>query len=239
MPAILRTRTSPQPPAPAARTTYPRFLDLLAPADRAHFMSKASEKWLPKGQILYQQGEDADGVFILLSGMVKVHYVHDTGASITASYYREGMLFGAHGCTPWAGGHVWSAQALVDCRALFMRRVDFQACAARSVDAMRCVLEVTEFKANQLRKVIRMLAAPTLQERVLMALDHLGSLYGIDRGGAVEIDGRFTHQELAEMIGASRQRVTTMLLALEGAGRIRRDKGRITLYKATPTRARR
>ncbi len=61
-----------------------------------------------------------------------------------------------------------------------------------------------------------------------MALRHLGRLYVGDYGDEVEIDGRFTHQqESAEMIGVSRQSVTTLLVCPEKAGDIRREGRRL------------
>jgi CRP/FNR family transcriptional regulator, cyclic AMP receptor protein len=207
---------------PQAPRRYPKLLDMLPPEDRTFLLARSLEQALVKGQVPYQQGDRSLNLFVIKSGLVKVHYVHDSGASLTASYYREGMLVGAHGCSEWSVTHVWSAQALVDCRVIWMRRADLLALVDRSHAAMRCLLAITEFKADQLRKVIRILATPLLEERVAMALGHLGSLYGIAMGDEVEIDGRFTHQELAEMVGASRQSVTMALLALERSGRIRR-----------------
>jgi len=196
---------------------------MLTPDDREFLLSRSTEKRLTKGQFLYQQGDKSNDLFILLSGAVKVHYLHDQGSSLTVSYYREGMLVGAHCCTQWAGNHIWSAQVLVDGTALKMRRSDLVELVERSTAAMRCILAITEFKAEQLRKVIRILSMPALDTRVAVVLYHLGSLYGISSNGEIEIDGRFTHQEIAEMVGASRQSVTMVLLALEKSGQIRRD----------------
>lgn len=208
---------------------------MLSVQDRESLLSRSIEKLLPKGYLLYQQGDESNNLFVIKSGVVKVHYLHDSGSSLTASYYREGMLVGAHCCTEWAGNHIWSAQALVDCRAIRMRRTDLVELVERSAAAVRCVLAITEFKADQLRKVIRILATPGLEARVTMALHHLGSLYGIDRDGEIEIDGRFTHQELAEMIGASRQSVTMVLLSLEKSRQIRRKGRRIFIRLPLPT----
>src|SRR6478735_4371256 len=111
---------------------YPRFLDMLSPQDRAHVMSIATEKIVKKEQLLYHQGDPSDNLFILLSGAIKVHYVHDNGNSLTTSYYRDGMLVGAHGCTEWSGTHSWTAQAIADCRLLSIRRPDFLAFVGQS-----------------------------------------------------------------------------------------------------------
>lgn len=206
---------------------YPRFMDMLSQDDKRFLLARSVTKCLAKHQALYVQGDPSESLFIILRGAVKVHYIQDNGASLTTSYCREGMLVGAHGCTRWAGSHSWSAQALVDSRVLWIGREQLVELTDRSPHALRCVLAISEFKAEQLKRVIRILAETTVERRIGMALRYLGCLYGIDRGGEIEIDGRFTHQEIAEMIGASRQSVTTMLVSLERTGEIRREGRRL------------
>ncbi len=122
---------------------------------------------------------------------------------------------------------------LVDSRVLWIGREQLVELTERSPHALRCVLSISEFKAEQLKKVIQILAETTVERRISMALRHLGRLYGIDHGDEVEIDGRFTHQEIAEMIGASRQSVTTLLVCLEKAGDIRREGRRLFIPSET------
>ena len=214
---------------------YPRFLEMLSPQDRAYLVSISTEKLIKKEQLLYHQGDPSDNLFIILSGAIKVHYVHDNGNSLTTFYYRDGMLVGAHGCTEWSASHSWTAQAVADCRLLWIRRPDFLAFVNQSVQALRCVLAITEFKGEQLKRVIRILAEPTLEGRIAMAIRHFGTMYGLRRGDEIEIDGHITHQEIAEMVGASRQSVTTLLVSLERSGQIRRE-GRRMFIPAVATR---
>src|SRR5690606_25542176 len=137
------------------------------------------------------------------------------------------------GCTKWAGNHCWSAQALVDSEVLWIERKQLLALTERSAHALRCVLAIAEFKAEQLKKVIQILAEPTVVRRIVLALRHLSTLYGIARNSEIAIDGRYAHQEIAEMIGASRQSVTTLLVSLERQGEIRRE-GRRLFVRAVP-----
>lgn len=206
---------------------YPRILNMLDAGDRETLLAHATDKRVTKGQILYHQGDAPDALFIVISGTVKVVYINEEGKALIALSYREGMVVGAHGCTAWSGRHSWTAQALTDCRTLRIPRSDLLDFVNRSARGLYCVLAITEFKDEQLKKVIRILAQPTLEGRILMAVRHLGNLYGFHRGDEIEIDGHVTHQEIADMVGASRQSVTSLLVALEEAGEIRRDGRRL------------
>ena len=165
---------------------------------------------------------------------MKAHHAYECGASLTVAYYGEGMLVGAHAFNGWPGPHVWSAEALGPCRILQLRRENFLSLVERSAAALRALLAVTEYKAEQLRRIVRMLAAPTLERKVEMALRYLGDLYPLEREGEVEIDRLFTHQEIAEMVMVSRQSVTKALLSLERRGGIRRRGRRILIRRVAP-----
>jgi CRP/FNR family transcriptional regulator, cyclic AMP receptor protein len=214
---------------------YPRFLDMLEPQEREALLSIAVEKVVKKGQLLYHQGDPCENLFIIQSGAVKVYYVHDNGSSLTTFYHRDGMLVGAHGCSGFSGNHFWTAQALVDSRVLWIKRSEFLAVVNQSMNALRAVISLLEFKDELLKKVVRILAEPTLEGRIVMAVRHLATLYGVRRGEEIEIDGHFTHQEIAEMVGASRQSVTTLLVSLEKSGDIRRE-GRRLFIPLAPAR---
>jgi CRP-like cAMP-binding protein len=110
---------------------------------------------------------------------------------------------------------------------LWFRRSHIIELVENSMSALKALLAITEFKSGQLKKVIRLLATPTLEERIFMAIDYLGELYGVEHADSIEIGDRLTHQEIAEMVGASRQSVTTLLVSLEKSGHIRREGRKI------------
>ena len=219
---------------PTSLSRAPCFFSALTEADRAALTRRATERTLAPGEAAYCQDDESRNLFIIRSGFVKAHHAYESGASLTVAYYGEGMLVGAHGFTDRPGPHVWTAEALGPCRVLWLRREDFLAVVDRSPAALRALLAVTEHKAEQLRQIVRMLAAPSLEEKLELALRHLGGLYPRESGGEIEIDRLFTHQEIAEMIMVSRQSVTTALFALDRAGRIRRRGRRLFVRAATP-----
>jgi CRP/FNR family transcriptional regulator, cyclic AMP receptor protein len=206
---------------------YPRFLEMLGTEDRNLLLARAIKRSIRKGQLLYHQGDASEHVFIVLRGIIRIHYLSGDGHSLTTMYYREGMVVGAHGCTEWSGNHSWSAESAVDSQVLCLRRVDLIALTDSSLPALKCLMAVAEFKAEQLKRVIKILATPKLEERILIALRTIGEVYGVQREDGIEIGNQFTRQEIAEMMGASRQSVTMLMLGLEKSGHIRREGRKI------------
>lgn len=202
---------------------------MLGDEDRNFLLSRASVKLIKKDQLLYHQGDPSTNVFIVATGIVKVIYLTGGGSCFTTNYYREGMVVGAHGLTEWAGNHSWSAQSVVDTQLLCLKRSDLVELSDKSLHAMKCLMCVAEFKAEQLKRVIRILATPKLEERILIALSGLAKFYGVRCDGGIVISEQFTRQEIAEMMGASRQSATMLLIGLEKSGHIRRDGRKIVL----------
>ena len=67
------------------------------------------------------------------------------------------------------------------------------------------------------------------REACRLALAGLAKFYGVRCGDGIEISEQFTRQEIAEMMGASRQSATMLLIGLEKSGHIRRDGRKIVL----------
>lgn len=207
---------------------HPRFLEMLPKAERRKLLAGAIDRSLSGGAAVFQQGDESRNLFVIRRGVVKIYHSYAGGETQTVSYYGDGMLVGAHGSTEWAElPHVWSAETLGDCKVTWLPRRDFLDLIELSSAAARALLAVTEHKAALLRRLIRVLAAPSLENRVGLALEYLGALYPIARGEEIEIDARFTHQEIAELVRATRQSVTMALTALEKQGRIRREGKKI------------
>ncbi len=116
LPASLPSRREKRPAAPLDNR-YPRILNMLEPPEREQLLACATDKQVKKGQFFYHQGDMSDALFIIMSGTVKVLYINDVGSALTALYYREGMVVGAHGCTAWSGrwripaGHYFDASS--------------------------------------------------------------------------------------------------------------------------------
>jgi CRP-like cAMP-binding protein len=211
---------------------YPQLLEMLNEKDKALLMCRAVKRAIGRGQLLYHQGDPSENVFIVLKGIIKILYLSGGGYSFTTTYYREGMVVGAHGCTEWAGSHSWSAESVVDSEVLCLKRTDLVELSDSSPHALKCLMAISEFKSEQLKRVIKILATPKLEERILVALRSIGELYGVPRDGGIEISEHFTRQEIAEMMGASRQSVTMLMLGLEKTGHIRRNGRKIFLPTA-------
>ncbi|MER8428387.1 cyclic nucleotide-binding domain-containing protein [Mesorhizobium sp. M1403] len=99
--------------------------------DGAHFLNTlTSDEWaklrahgrrlaFATGQAIFTQGDRHGGIFIIESGKVHVFYTAPSGREITLAYWTAGHFIGGPEMTG-GGIHIWSGEALSECRMLFI-----------------------------------------------------------------------------------------------------------------------
>jgi CRP/FNR family transcriptional regulator, cyclic AMP receptor protein len=93
------------------------------------------------------------------------------------------------------------------------------------------VVETLEFKGKCLSALVQMLGTRSVAERLAMLLCNLAELYGVKEKEGIAIGEPFTHEVLAQMVGASRQWVTTTLDRMRNENLIRIGKCRTVILE--------
>jgi CRP/FNR family transcriptional regulator/CRP/FNR family cyclic AMP-dependent transcriptional regulator len=149
---------------------------------------------------------------------------------VTVAVLGEGNFFGEMSLLDGQPRSA-SATAIQPSRLLVLDRDHFQ----RHVIAQpRIVAKLLRELSKRLRAAdqsIENLALGSVRDRLSHLLGHLGRRAAA-AGGPATIERSPTHQELAEMVGSSRETVTRTLAAMEGDGLIKFDRRRIVLLPA-------
>jgi CRP-like cAMP-binding protein len=211
------------------------FVGLLAPADRAAFDALGFARHYRRGAQLAVQGDRRDTVFVITSGRVKVTLDAGDGRHVVVSILGRGDLVGEFEAIEGAGHpRAGSSVALEDV-----------ACRAISAEAFRAYLDHHPQAALVLlRVVIRRLRAADRRRRDSGSLDaphrlarlllEQVELADVDlsqhaAGDPIELDLPLTQDELAGVIGASRESVVRALTALRDRDLITTARRRITI----------
>jgi len=93
------------------------------------------------------------------------------------------------------------------------------------------MLQIIQVLCARLRQVwqTQSLSSSTAEARIRMGIHQLAKRHGIRDAHGTIIDLKITHQELAEMVGTSRETVTRVMSRLREQGIIEIDQRRITL----------
>jgi len=180
--------------------------------DAIHRLSHT--KKCPKDTIILLEKEEGDTLFIILGGKVKVSNFSENGKEVIFSILSAGDFFGEMSLLD---GKPRSATvtSIEDAELRMIRRSDFHKAMEKHPQIAFKLLEVL---ANRLRRAdqrIESMAVLDVTGRIAGILLQIGEEKGVRSSKGLTIKQRPTHQELANMVGTTRETVTRVLKQLE------------------------
>ncbi len=213
-------RQAPRPPS--------SFLDLLSIEDRTALIERCGKRVLGRRQVLFTRGEPRATVFILRTGMIKLMRQTTAGNDVIITLCGPGELVGFSGLSK-STTRVASAQVVEAGEAFVIDDRDFRALMASRPTIALAVIETLRWRMESVADSLTDVVSEDVPNRIVRLLQRLAVGKGERRNGEWALDLRLTHQELANMIGARRQTVTTAINDLHRDGVLRRDQHRVVI----------
>jgi len=185
------------------------------------------ERTLARGAIVFHQHDSGGGLYLILAGSVKITRTGRDGRDVTVAVLGEGNFFGEMSLLDGQPRSA-SATALQATRLLILEREHFQRYVLAQARIVAKLLRELSKRLRAADQTIENLALGSVHDRIAHLLGHLGRRTPTQDGQGL-IERSPTHQELAEMVGASRETVTRTLATMERAGLIRIERRKITL----------
>lgn len=195
------------------------FLSALKHSHLREVFRLAREVSARAGQPVFAKSEDAEGMFVVLSGRVKIFSNSAGKKRKTFAYLKSGEFFGemalVEGVTRTA-----SAQAVEDSRLLLIRKRDFQGLLKREPRLCLYLLRTVCERLRQANEEIEGMLFRNVLGRVAKAMMDLARTSGRAQNGGLILKDRYTQQELADVVGTTREPFTRALSSLKRAGLI-------------------
>ena len=201
----------------------PNILGGLKAPDEKKILARARYAKLAPNEILFRQGDVHDGIFLIESGLIRTFYTAPSGREITLAYWEAGNFAG--GPDVFEGStHYWSGMAVRDTEVLQLRSADLREFVKTIPDFAIGLVEALEFKGRCFSALVQMLGTRSVGERLARLLRALIEHFGEACDEGILVDAHLSHEDIAHLVGASRQWVTTTLDQLQGQDilRIRR-----------------
>jgi CRP-like cAMP-binding protein len=206
------------------------FMDELTPEELSLVRSSGRTLEVRSGEPVFTQGERHDGIFIIERGRVRVFYCAPSGREITLAYWTPGHFIGGPSMTG-GGTHVWSGVALDDCRILSLSGSALLGLITHVPNFAVCLIEGLAAKGRCYSAMAQMLGTRSVIERLAQFLLNVGDLYGAREGRAIVVSRKITHDQIAAMVGSTRQWVTMMLRRFHNEGVVTVDARGIRISK--------
>ncbi len=182
---------------------------------------------LPAGQLLYSPDRPAEVLFILKRGRIRLYQIGIDGRTMTTSMVSPGQVFGEMAVL---GQHLDQtfAETQERCVVCLMSRADVERLL---LSDPRIATRVAEFLGSRVADLERRLGESVLKtvpERIAVTLARMA--------GPDATTIRITHEQLADLIGTSRETTTKVLGDLAERGLVSLRRGRIVVRSASELR---
>ena len=189
------------------------FLAGLTKKERALVRSHLKHRLFSKGEQIFTRGEAGDELMFVISGRVKISTMSDEGRELSYTQLQAGEFFGELALLASTQRSA-DAVAVEQTEVYVMSRESFDAC-----------LEFPAFSRFVIRQLaLRLLDSSNrfselilydLYHNVAQLLKSIATPAEVNGEQCLVIDERPTHQELAAMVGSSREVITRVLKNLQ------------------------
>lgn len=205
------------------------IFDILSSEDMRELSRYTKNRKYKRGEAIYLPGDPNTTVYFLKKGRVKLIYLDERGRKLTLAICRPGQPFGELVFSDRREPYRFIAQALEDSELCLIPKDDLVRFAQ---ERPQLALRLTKWVGDQLRELqIRLedLLFKDVPTRLVRLLERLAREEGLSTPKGIEIALKLTHQEIAELIGSTRETTTLLLNQLRRAGVIERHRGRLLI----------
>jgi CRP/FNR family transcriptional regulator, cyclic AMP receptor protein len=179
-----------------------------------------------RGEVIFREGEPAERLFLIDDGRVKLSIASPTGQELLVAVLGRGQIFGELAVVD-RGNREMDARAMEDARLFTLAGDVFWSMMEGRPALARRLLELMGRRlrrADQATQDLVFFDAPTRLARKLLDLaDEHGEP---NAEGGIRVTTRVTQEEMAQMIGVSRESANRLIASFSGRGWIEWNDGR-------------
>ncbi len=197
--------------------TQTDILARLSDTDRDALSHYGQIQQFAKGEFVFHAGASGKHVCFLRRGRVKIYQSSPTGKEVILWFCFAGDIFGlAEGTL--GGDRTVNALACEKSEVLILSQSQFAAFIQSHPNTALLMMQILSGRLRALSDVIINLVNDDVQTRIMKLIMRLGAHHYVRVGDDTYLDIRLTHQEIADMIGTTRQTVSSLLNALKRQG---------------------
>ena len=204
-----------------------RWFSSLSPSLRHDILRCAYVKRCKDGDLIAARGDPPEEWMACAKGAVRVSSTSVSGKQITFTYVEPGIWFGDVAIFD-GDRRTHDAYAHGDTTMLCVAKADFKKILSQHAEFYEALLRLQSRRIRQLYGLVEDLNTLPLRARLAKQLNHLVRSYGapsLSDAKAIRISLQLAQEELAQLLGASRQRVNQELKQMEREQIIRIEPG--------------
>lgn len=209
----------------------PLFSELTA-FQLSQLADAVTKRRVKRGEKIVEQGQKSDALFIILAGRARVLLADRRGREVILDVLGPGDYIGEISLVD-GKSHSATVQAEVQCDMLVLGQADFNHCLDENHAMAKSVIQGLAYRLRKADEKIGSLALMDVYGRVSKALFEMSVATGTNQ---LRIKDMTTRQDIAKMVGASREMVSRVMRDFEDQGFLKTcEDGSVTLTERRST----
>lgn len=207
-----------------------KIFDKVSPEDMEEIVKRAHHAKIRKHTIIQTPDMVRDGLFFVKEGILRLYIVNSEGKQFTIGILGKGSTFGEIDFFS-LGTHGVYIETIEDTLLCSIDREQFEKFISTRPHIMKRVMRILSDQLEERTSMLEKMALGTVKEKLLFLLLHLSEEFGVLEDGFYRIDLPLTHQEIGNMIGVTRESVTTTINELAKKDIIRTGRKTISIHR--------
>jgi CRP-like cAMP-binding protein len=205
------------------------LFDVLCPHQFSEYKNKHSFRTYNKNNFIYKGGDSSNTLYLIAEGKVKITFMTDDGKEVLKAVLAKGEIFGELSLLGETQREEF-AQALENGTVLCPMTIDIL--HELMLQNKNLSLKIHKWIGLRIKKVERkldLLVNKDVKTRLIEFIKELADERGEKRADLIVVKHPFTQKDIADLIGASRQTVSTLMNEFSQEGLIKMKRGKLLL----------
>lgn len=203
----------------------------LEPEQIRRLETSSRSRQFPSRSPVYLPADEADAVYLLAAGRAKVCHLTEDGKQSILAFIDPGELFGELTLIE-PGQRDEYVETIEPSTVVMIPGPELRTLMNEHRDVSLGITKIIGMRRKRIERRLRQLLFLSNRQRVVHLLLELAEQYGVAAGNGIDLRIRLSHQDMANIIGSTRETVTVVLGRLQEEGLVRVRRRRVTLADA-------
>jgi CRP/FNR family transcriptional regulator len=206
------------------------FLSCLTDDELHELKEHIIERRFLKNQIILQEEDTSNYLYLVYSGKVKVVQLSADGKEKIIAIHKRGDFFGEMAVIDGRTAPA-TVIAMEETKVGFIARQFFESYVLNNKEVLKNIIAMLCVRLRQAWLMLKVMSFAGAEERVRIVLKNMGEQFGIQDQRGIIVNMRLTHRDIAEFASVSRETATRIMRAFVRAGEIEILENRLYVLK--------
>lgn len=193
------------------------FFETMSEGDMEKVSQMVTDSYVKKKQPIFLPGDPSENLYLLKEGRVKITRIDESGKEFTLTLLEPGEIFGELGLFDDAPRET-TAVAMEDSVICMMKRQDFENYAANKPELTFKLSKIMGLRLRQIENRIQEMLFRDVPSRLARLILRLIDRHPRETKRGIRLDIKLSQQELANLIGATREMTSSVLNSFKKEG---------------------